>query len=107
MALVDDVGSDGRIEAWECVGCGRIEAPQTCIGVCRDRKLELVDAGVHQDALNKLREAAERIERLESLARRLARARPREGQWERSYRVLQEEATELLAALDDPVRRAG
>jgi hypothetical protein len=27
------------IQAWQCIGCGRIEAPQTCVGVCRDRKI--------------------------------------------------------------------
>lgn len=107
MAMLDDTVTDGRVEVWECVGCGRIEAPQTCIGVCRDRKLELVDGSVHDEALARLREASERIERLESLARRMARARPKDGEWKRSYRVLQAEAIDLLATLDDPVRRAG
>ena len=31
------------IQAWQCIGCGKIEAPQTCVGVCRDRKILLVD----------------------------------------------------------------
>ena len=106
MSMVDDAAGGGRVEVWECIGCGRIEAPQTCIGVCRDRKLELVDAAVHEAALARLREATRRIERLESLARRLAHARPREGEWERSWRVLQKEAIELLAP-DDPLRHAG
>jgi len=25
-----------RLNAWQCIGCGKIEAPQNCIGVCRD-----------------------------------------------------------------------
>ena len=28
-------------KAWQCIGCGRIEAPQTCIGICEDCKVEL------------------------------------------------------------------
>jgi uracil-DNA glycosylase len=27
------------VKAWQCVGCGKIEAPQTCIGICQDRKV--------------------------------------------------------------------
>jgi hypothetical protein len=23
------------VKAWQCIGCGKIEAPQTCIGVCQ------------------------------------------------------------------------
>jgi hypothetical protein len=23
--------------AWQCIHCGSIEAPQTCIGICRHR----------------------------------------------------------------------
>jgi hypothetical protein len=27
------------VKAWQCIGCGKIEAPQACIGVCQDRKV--------------------------------------------------------------------
>lgn len=40
-----------RVKAWQCIGCGRIEAPQTCIGICQDRKVEFVYAAEHQEAL--------------------------------------------------------
>ena len=33
------------IVGWQCIGCGRVDAPQPCIGVCQDRKVELVAAG--------------------------------------------------------------
>jgi len=32
------------IEAWQCVGCGRLQADRPCIGVCTDRRIELVMA---------------------------------------------------------------
>jgi len=32
------------IEAWQCVGCGRLQADRPCIGVCTDRRIELVTA---------------------------------------------------------------
>ena len=56
------------VEAWRCIGCGRIEAPQPCIGVCEDRKVRLVDAADHEAALALLREAEERAAALEAWA---------------------------------------
>src|ERR1019366_9504969 len=33
-----------RISAWQCIGCGRIEGPQPCVGVCQDKKVTFVSA---------------------------------------------------------------
>jgi len=33
-----------RFNAWQCIGCGRIDGPQACVGICQDRNTELVDA---------------------------------------------------------------
>ena len=43
-----------HIKAWQCIGCGKIEAPQNCIGICEDRKVELVYASEHEDAMARL-----------------------------------------------------
>ena len=85
-----------RIEAWQCVGCGRIEAPQTCIGVCRDRRIHLIDADTHQTALIALQSATAQAQRLEALVRQLALTTPRADAWERTYRALQLQARQLL-----------
>jgi hypothetical protein len=29
-----------RMKAWQCIGCGNLDAAQTCIGVCDYRKVE-------------------------------------------------------------------
>jgi hypothetical protein len=87
------------VEAWRCIGCGRIEAPQPCVGVCEDRRVRLVDAADHEAALALLREAQERAAMLEGLVRRLAQTRPRAGAWERSDKALQEEAQRALTAM--------
>lgn len=97
--LVNDKASRETVTVWQCIGCGRIEAPQPCIGVCQDRKMELVEAPVYEAALSELRAERKEAARLKSLVLRLARSRPREGQWERSYRALQDEAACLLADL--------
>lgn len=86
------------IKAWECVGCGRIEAPQPCLGICQDRAVELVDA----DAFKILE--ADNVA-LRELVLRLARTSPRDGCWEAGYRAVQARAIELIETLerhDDP-----
>ena len=84
------------ITAWQCIGCGRLEAPQTCIGVCQDRKVELVTAWDHAEALVALEEANERIQTLEALLKNLARTTPREDGWKQSFLAFQTQARKAL-----------
>ena len=86
------------IEAWQCAGCGRIEAPQPCIGVCRDHKIRMVDKDDYELALDQLREAQDRLASATQLLSRLAHSTPREGYWKQSYLTLQALARELLAS---------
>ncbi|MDR7133416.1 hypothetical protein J2X06_000600 [Lysobacter niastensis] len=78
-----------RIAGWRCIGCGKVDAPQPCVGVCQDRKVELVLAGDY-DAL------LARTQELESALALIARITPREGEWEASWRALQERARQVL-----------
>jgi hypothetical protein len=87
------------IEAWQCIGCGRIEAPQPCIGICQDQKVRLVDAASYEDALARLRESQREAAALEGLIRRLAATRPRPGEWERSYKTFQDQAQRAISRL--------
>jgi hypothetical protein len=96
-----------HIKAWQCIGCGTIEAPQTCIGVCQDRKVEFVYAFEHEDALAQLQLARGELSALSALVRRLASTRPREHEWENSYRALQAQARALLATLQMGPPNAG
>ena len=48
------------ITAWQCIGCGNLEAPQTCIGVCEYRKVRLVDANLFDQQQHEL-EQCERL----------------------------------------------
>lgn len=88
------------MKAWQCIGCGRIEAPETCIGVCQDRKVELVYAQEYEDALALARRARQHAQALEGLVRRVAWTTPRDDKWEDSYRSLQDQARRLLAAME-------
>jgi hypothetical protein len=89
------------VKAWQCIGCGKIEAPQTCVGICQDRKVEFVYASEHEQALGALAHAARRADAMAQLLRRLANTTPRGDGWERSYRALQAQARSTLAAIGD------
>jgi hypothetical protein len=73
------------IKVWECTGCGRIDHPQPCVGICSDRKAELVRAADY-------RLAEAHIARLEAVLRRIAFTMPRDGEWESAWRALQRSA---------------
>jgi hypothetical protein len=90
-----------HIEAWQCIGCGRIESPQNCIGICQDRKVEFVYASEHGAALAQLARTRGQLEAMTALLRRLAWTRPRPHEWEHSYRALQDKARALLAESQD------
>ena len=80
-----------RIKAWQCIGCGRLEGPQQCLGVCHDVPVEIVSAADYDAAR---READE----LRLFLRQLAATSPRAGEWERSYKAAQASARRLLEA---------
>ena len=88
------------ITVWQCIGCGRLEAPQNCIGVCQDRKVEVVGAWDYAEVCSALDDANERVAALEGFLGKLARIAPRAGRWEEAYRALQAEARKVLAAPD-------
>jgi hypothetical protein len=79
-----------RVEVWQCIGCGKIEAPQPCVGVCRDRRTQLVYAEDY-DAL-----VAE-TQVLRGVLRQIATVTPRPGECERTWQALQERARAALA----------
>lgn len=79
-----------RFKAWQCVGCGRIESQETCLGICQDRPVEVVSAYDYDQLL-------ERQRALSGLLRKFVNTKPREGEYERTWRVFQEEARRALA----------
>ena len=79
------------IKAWQCIGCGRLEGPAQCIGVCQDQPVELVTAADYEKALA-------RASALEDVVRRIAHTAPKKGQCERTWLALQAEARKALGA---------
>lgn len=88
------------IDAWRCLGCGRIEAPQPCIGVCRDQKIKLIPSVEYDTALHELEELRDKLSSARDVLSRLVMVTPRAGKWESTYRILQQQARALLIDLD-------
>lgn len=84
------------VKAWQCIGCGKIEAPQNCIGVCQDRRVEFVYASDHKELLAQLRAAQRHALAASAVLRRLASTKPHDHEWERSYRAIQAQARRVL-----------
>jgi hypothetical protein len=78
-----------RVQGWRCIGCGKVDAPQPCVGVCQDRRFELV-AAADYDAL------LARTRALEAVLALIAHITPRAGEWEASWRALQDKARRSL-----------
>ena len=87
------------IRAWECVGCGRVEAPRPCVGICQDRAVELVPEQAYRSVRDECDQLGEENAALRELALRLAKTSPRDGQWEAGYKALQQRAQSLLASM--------
>ena len=82
-------GDIERIAGWRCIGCGKVDAPRPCVGVCQDRKVELVDAADYDVLLARVRE-------LEAALALIARVTPREDALPASWRALQARARAVL-----------
>ena len=93
-----------HVQAWQCIGCGKIEASQPCIGICQDRKVEFVYASEHGEALAQLALVREQVDTLAAVVRQLAWTKPHQDQWEHSFRALQEQARRTLAAIPGSAR---
>lgn len=91
------------IQAWQCIGCGKIEAPQPCIGVCRDRKVFFIGKGEHEAALGEIARLRAQLRSVASHLQRFGLAAPRPGQWEAAYTALRDEVRALVADLDAAV----
>lgn len=87
------------IQAWQCIGCGKLEAPQPCIGVCKDKKVFMVGKDEHERVLAQNQALLDQLERARAMLQRFGLAKPREGQWESSWNALQAQLREALLVL--------
>lgn len=88
------------IQAWQCIGCGKIEAPQTCIGVCRDRKVFFIGRDEHERALAEVAALRAKLECARTMLLRFGLAKPGKGQHERAWQALHEQVREVLKTFE-------
>ena len=77
------------IVGWRCIGCGRVDAPRPCIGVCQDKRVELVLAEDYA-------KMARRAQQLQAVLALIAHTTPKPNQLEASWLALQARARMLL-----------
>lgn len=88
------------IDAFQCMGCGRIDAPQDCIGICQDRAMKIVAAGDYFAALERAEAAEGEAAALRALVRQVAHVRPADDRWRETFEAFQRRARALLARVD-------
>jgi hypothetical protein len=87
-----------EVTAWACETCGRIEAPQECIGVCVRPEIAMVPAVEHRATIARAASLARALATLAPPLRQLAWATPRPGQWAHSAAALRAAAERALSA---------
>lgn len=85
-----------RATTWWCSGCGGIDAPQPCLGICIWRRIDWVNAQIY-DREHKRAVAGRDTElRLRALLRPVASITPRERQWKLGWRTMRAQAQRSL-----------
>jgi hypothetical protein len=84
------------IEAWGCPRCGRIDAPQPCLGVCVRRPGAVADVSEYRAFAERSAQLAAEDQTFTGLARLLATVTPRPGQEEPTMAAVRSRARELL-----------
>jgi hypothetical protein len=97
----EEVDWDEPVEfatTWWCAGCGGIDAPQPCLGVCVWRSVEWVNGIRYLEQRAGAVAEREMDRRLRGLARRVACVTPRAGQWQRGWWALEAQARAMFPA---------
>jgi hypothetical protein len=84
------------IQAWGCPDCGRIDAPQPCLGVCIRRAGLVADISEFREFATRCEELVAADQALSGLARTVATVTPRPGREQLTTAILRSRARELL-----------
>jgi hypothetical protein len=90
-----------RLSALFCVGCGRVDVPEPCVGACDERMLDLILAKEYDAARTQTDAATRKAARLRELLIRLVSELPEPGapqpdDWEERIRMLRTQARSVL-----------
>jgi hypothetical protein len=80
------------VTTWSCASCGRVEAPQPCIGVCIRPETAMVNAAEHERLLERAAAVLAQLEALSPPVRQLAWATARAGRFQDTARAVNQAA---------------
>ena len=92
----DSVKPPGRLSISGCIGCGAMRQYESCVGACRECRLELVSGGDYDELTAAAVACRVRIEGLCAVVGELARTEPGPGEWRVAYEALQRSARSAL-----------
>jgi hypothetical protein len=84
-------------QAWGCPRCGRIDAPQPCIGVCMRRPVWTADAAEYRRLARAAEDLADEEHDLAAVARMVANVRSRPGHEEATTAALRRTIAGVLS----------
>jgi hypothetical protein len=87
------------IEGWGCPRCGRVDAPQPCLGICVRRPGLVADIAEYREYAAQAQLAAETDRLLTTFAHVVAGVHPRPGREQQTVESLRERARSLLATV--------
>jgi hypothetical protein len=89
------VAAADSVTTWECTTCGRIEAPQECIGVCVRPEIPMVRATEHAALVARAERVTGELARLAVPLRQLAWTTPRPERWPQTAQAVHATAAAL------------
>lgn len=92
-----DVPEIEVIQAWGCPRCGRVDAPQPCLGVCIFRPRAVADAREYRQVAPRAEQVATADRALSGIARLISIVTPRPGQEEATFAAVR---ARIHSALD-------
>jgi hypothetical protein len=90
------------VQAWGCPRCGRVDAPQPCLGVCIFRPRTVADAREYRQLAPRAEQAATTDRALSGIARLISTVRPRPGQDEATLTAVRARTRHALDQVSVP-----
>jgi hypothetical protein len=94
-----------RLSALFCIGCGRIDVLEPCVGACDERLVDLVLAKDHDEARAQIGKAVQHVAMLRELLLQLVSKMPEPSapiptDWAETHRTVQEQARSVLHEIE-------
>jgi hypothetical protein len=95
-AYSEDVKPPSRLSIPGCIGCGAMRQYESCVGACRECRLELVSGGDYDALVAAAAACRVRVDGLWAVVEELARREPGPSTWRVAYEALQQSARSAL-----------